>query len=195
MRAAPPANASAPARATVVFVQAFAEEMNKSRRMVALQSRALAQDSAHHLLLWQPMLAGKTLVQQFLRLKAAAGLVDGTEAKSAMATLRAALAAGQSVEVAGYPLPAALMNAIEAATLTRPGAASQVHWLEGSPRTDAGLSPAAAKPVEAWRGDGLDVRAQVVTGPAFWQATEIEVAPALLPATLTSMGLAAGVPA
>lgn len=256
----PPANTSAPARATVVFVQAFAEEMNKSRRMVALQSRALAQaecavlqidllggsdstgllsdatwdhwlataahwmtqrypgaqrwlwghragcllataaadadkGSAHHLLLWQPMLAGKTLVQQFLRLKAAAGLVDGTEAKSAMATLRAALAAGQSVEVAGYPLPAALMNAMEAATLTRPGAASQVHWLEVSPRTDAGLSPAAAKLVETWRGDGLDVRAQVVTGPAVWQATEIEVAPALLPATLTSMGLAAGVPA
>ena len=37
-----PANPLAPARASVVFVHGFAEEMNKSRRMVALQARALA---------------------------------------------------------------------------------------------------------------------------------------------------------
>ena len=251
-----PADRHASARATVVFVHAFAEEMNKSRRMVALQAHALAADQCAvlqidllgcgdsagllsdatweawladvaaasawlgqrypdaqrwlwghragcllaaeaasreagpvHLLLWQPMLAGKTLVQQFLRLKAAAGLSDGQAAKSAMAALRAAVAAGQAVEVAGYPLPAALLQAMEVATLSRPAPATWLRCLEVSPRPEAELSPATAKLMQAWRDAGLDVQARVVQGPAFWQASEIETAPALLPATLAAMGL------
>lgn len=252
-----PTQALAPARATVVFVHGFAEEMNKSRRMVALQARALAaaqcavlqidllgcgdssgllsdaswddwladvaaacawlgqrypgaqrwlwghragcllasaaaarDDAGHHLLLWQPMLAGKSLVQQFLRLKAAAGLGDGVAAKPALATLRAALAAGQTVEVAGYPLPASLLKALEAAVLVRPAPTRQVRCLEVSPRVGADVLPATAALMQAWLADGLDVQAQVVEGPAFWQSTEIEVAPALLPASLAAMGLA-----
>ena len=46
IRYTPPAQA----RGSVLFVHAFAEEMNKSRRMVALQSRALAQSGWNVLL-------------------------------------------------------------------------------------------------------------------------------------------------
>ena len=253
-----PAEPQAAARAAVVFVHAFGEEMNKSRRMVALQAQALAaaqcavlqidllgcgdssgllsdaswdawladvagasawlgqrypgaqrwlwghragcllaaeaaaRDPAPgHLLLWQPMVAGKTLVQQLLRLKAAAGLTDGLPAKSAMAALRAAIAAGQTVEVAGYPLPAKLLNALEAITLARPAPSSRLRCLDVSPRAGADLSPATANLMQAWRDQGLDVQACVVQGPAFWQASEIETAPALLPATLAAMDLLA----
>lgn len=242
------------AHTALVHVHAFGEEMNKSRRMVALQCRALAEagcavlqidllgcgDSsgqlsdadwpawladvhaacdwmaqahpgaapwlwgqragallasaacaqrpgATHLLLWQPMTAGKTLVQQLLRLKAAANLSDGPAAKAAMAALKTALADGQTVNVAGYPLPAPLVQALDAAELHVPPPGCQVRWLDVSSRPDATLAPVAAKTVAAWVAAGLDVAAQVVAGPAFWQSTEIEEAPLLLQASVAAV--------
>ena len=249
-----PHDAARPARATVVYVHPFAEEMNKARRMAALQARALAaqqcavlqidllgcgdssgllsdarwadwladvhaacdwltqqhagaplwlwglragallavdaataRQHGAHLLLWQPMAAGKPLVQQFLRLKAAASLSDGAAAKAAMAAIRQALAAGETVDIAGYPLSAGLVQDLEAAVLAKPPANSQVHWLEVSPRADATLSPASTRVLEAWQDAGQVVHASVVSGPAFWQATEIEEAPALLQASLAAI--------
>lgn len=245
------------ALATLVHVPAFGDEMNKSRRMVALQAHALAQagcavllidllgcgDSsgdhgdatwqawledvqaacrwlaqrhgdapawlwglrsgallaaqaaaaraatghAVHQLLWQPMPAGKTLVQQLLRLRAAAHLGDAAASKAAMAALRQDLAEGRSVDVAGYRLAAALVQALEAAALTAPHPGTCVRWLDVSTRADTGLSPATSKLVTAWQADGVDVQAQVVQGPGFWQSTEIETAPLLLQATVNAV--------
>ena len=250
----PPADAARPPLATLVHVHAFAEEMNKSRRMVALQCRRLAQSqfavlqidlagcgdssgefedarwddwvadvvaaqawiAARHagapnwlwglrlgaliagqaaqqlgdntgLLLWQPALAGKTLLQQFLRLKAAAAMAEGAAAKSAMHGLRAAMAAGHTVEVGGYALSAALAQAMEAAELHAPAAGARVRWLELSTRLDAQPSPLAQQQATAWQAAGVDVRCQVVAGPAFWQTAEIEEAPLLLDATVAAL--------
>ena len=246
-----PAAGTAPIRAAVVFVHAFAEEMNKSRRMVSLQSRALAAagcavfqidllgcgDSSGllsdadwsswvadaqagvdwlvsrypdvplwlwghragallaaevaakrqpptHLLLWQPVVSGKTQVQQFLRLKAAASIGAGGNASAAMAEMRQTLMDGKPVEVAGYPMTGALVNGLESALLQQPGDGSIVHWLELSTRPDPSISPASEKTLSTWRSAGLNVQATVVAGPAFWQTTEIEEAPALLRATV-----------
>lgn len=246
-------------RGLVVHVHAFAEEMNKSRRMAALQSRALAAegfavlqidllgcgdsagdfgdatwaqwvtdvvlacrwlrqhhadagaqalpvwlwghragallavqaaqqlDTACHLLLWQPAIAGKTLLQQFLRLKVAGDMMSG-QAKTAMALMRSALAAGQSVEVAGYVLHPALCHGLEQALLQPPAVpAGRVEWFELSTQDDASLSPAAAAQASRWSEAGWAWRAHVVEGPAFWQTTEIEDAPALLQATLEAV--------
>ena len=249
-----PQDVERPARAALVYVHPFAEEMNKSRRMAAMQARALAaqqcavlqidlmgcgdssgllsdarwadwqadvqaacdwlvrrhaaaplwlwgvragallaldvaatRQPAPQLLLWQPLTAGKTLVQQFLRLKAAASLSDGAAAKTAMAELRQALAAGATVDIAGYPLSAGLVQDLEAAVLASPPADSAVHWLEVSPRADAALAPASVRVVEAWQAAGRVVHAAVVMGPSFWQTSEIEDAPALLQATLAAV--------
>ena len=239
-------------RGAVVYVHPFGEEMNKARRMAALQSRALAGagfavlqidlrgcgDSsgdfgdaswadwiddvvraAHWLqaryaaplwlwglragcllaasaaarlggdcrfLFWQPGVAGKPLLQQFLRLKAAADLQQG-DAKATMDALRAALAAGQPVDVAGYTLHPALAAGLERATLDALPRASQVLWLEISTRDGAELLPASMPRIEAWRHDGHAVTTAVVPGPAFWQTQEIEDAPALIEATLRAM--------
>ncbi|GAB1388658.1 hypothetical protein MASR1M6_08390 [Rubrivivax sp.] len=189
-------------RGLVVYVHPFAEEMNKSRRMAALQARALAAEGfavvqidllgcgdsagdfgdarwtrwvddvvaaatwlqqqhaqpagdanadadapplwlwglragcllaaeagarlaargqACHFLFWQPAPVGKLLLQQFLRLKAAGELLAG-QAKAAMEQLRAELAAGRPVEVAGYLLDPALCAGLDAAQLQPPQA-------------------------------------------------------------------------
>ncbi|HET9396210.1 MAG TPA: hydrolase 2, exosortase A system-associated, partial [Nitrospiraceae bacterium] len=54
------------------------------------------------LLLWQPVLQGQQALTQFLRLKAASQMLDESQSRTAIKTLRADLEAGRSVEIAGY---------------------------------------------------------------------------------------------
>ncbi|MEO8118247.1 MAG: hydrolase 2, exosortase A system-associated [Rhodoferax sp.] len=254
-------------RGLVLHIHPFAEEMNKARRMVALQARALAQagfdvmqidllgcgDSSGdfgdatwaawrqdvacacqwlrertqtqtrqallapspplwlwglragcllatqaaqsmqepcHFLFWAPTPAGKPLLQQFLRLKAASDLASGN-AKVVMEGLRTDLTQGRPVEIAGYLLTPALANGLEQASLTPPPTdtppASRVEWFELATREDASLPPAAANTIANWQLAGYAVRSHLVNGPAFWQTAEIEDAPALIAATTAAL--------
>lgn len=236
-------------RGAVVQIHAFAEEMNKSRRMAALTARALARDgfavlqidlqgcgdssdefsdatwagwtsdvawaadwlqqryavplwawghragalladalarSRHcHLLLWNPVLQGKAVTQQFVRLKAAAQWASG-DGKAAAQAVRDDLAAGRVVEIAGYGLSPKLAQALEGAVLqpVPPGAGRHVVWLEVAGREgEPTLSPAAQAQLPRWEAAGWTVQARAVAGPAFWQTVEIEDAPALVEAS------------
>ncbi|MBA4175634.1 MAG: hydrolase 2, exosortase A system-associated [Leptothrix sp. (in: Bacteria)] len=247
-------------RGLVLHVHAFAEEMNKSRRMAALQSSALgaagfavlqfdllgcgdsagdfgdatwqrwladvawaamhlrrrasappgtpvwlwghrvgallvaqaadgigaATGAAPNLLLWQPTGIGKTALQQFLRLKSAAEMLDG-RGKGVVETLKRELAAGHTVEVAGYRLQPALAAGLEAATLDPPRQAAHAVWLEVASGEVPELMPASHATLQRWRAAGWTVDASAVSGPAFWQTTEIEDAPALVAASTKSM--------
>ena len=248
----------------VVFIHPMAEEMNKSRRMAALQARALAQagfdvlqidllgcgdssgdfadatwsawiddivQACHwlrtqptstgdarategvppplwlwglragcllaaeaarqlpepcHFLFWAPAPAGKSLLQQFLRLKVAGDMLTGNS-KGVMQGMRYQLAAGETVEVAGYALNPALASGLEKASLNPPGAATRLEWLELSTRSDAALTPVATQALERWHQAGFTVRSHQVTGPSFWQTAEIEDAPDLISATLAAI--------
>lgn len=236
------------ALAAVVHVPPWLEEMNKSRRMVALQCRQLAQagcavlqidlhgcgDSSGeladaswaswladiqlatqwlqqrhpaplwywglrsgcllaaaagralqapcHWLMWQPVTQGRQLVQQLLRLRAAAEMQVG-QGPAAAENARQQLAAGQALEVAGYTLPAALMHSLEQASLEPPAQIGRLEWMELSTRPEANLLPASAATLANWRAAGAQVREQVVQGPAFWQTAEVEEAPHLLEAS------------
>lgn len=243
----------------VLYAHPFAEEMNKSRRMAALQSRHLSQagfavlqldlhgcgDSSGdfgdatwqgwvgdlvqaqawlqakagdaplwlwglragcllaaqaaaqlalpcQFLFWAPAPAGKPLLQQFLRLKAAGEMMGGN-AKGVLEGLRQQLAQGQAVEVAGYTLAPALTQGLEKAVLAppvAPHAPGCVEWFELSTREDASLSPAVIKAQEPWQHAGFGLRSHLVQGPSFWQTTEIEDAPALITATTAALSLA-----
>jgi exosortase A-associated hydrolase 2 len=240
------------ALSAVVFVHAFGEEMNKSRRMAAQQARRLAMaghavlqidlkgcgdssgefsdatwdewvndvlaahawlrertqapawlwghragcllaceaakrlDEPCNLLFWQAPVSGQLLVQQFLRLKAAGNLADG-QGKQVLETLRTQLAAGLTVEIGGYETAADLLNPMAQALLTPPDRKARLEWLEVSTRPEASLSPVGTKALDQWRTAGWQVNGQVVAGPAFWQTTEIEDAPALFDATVAAL--------
>lgn len=256
-------------RGAVVHVHAFAEEMNKSRRMVAAGARALAaagytvlqidllgcgdasgelhearwtdwlddidravawlraRDAAHaaaplwlwghragallaaealarcetpaHLLLWQPVLQGRSVVQQMLRLKAAAAWQSG-DGKGVIDQARADLAAGGAVDIAGYVLTPGLVQSFEQAVLKPPAspavgdAGRRLVWLEVS-GSEAALSPAAQAQQARWQAAGWQVHMQAVTGPAFWQTVEIEDAPVLVQATVAALQRSAPGPA
>jgi uncharacterized protein len=242
-------------RSAVLYVHPWAEEMNKARRMVALQARALA-EAGHAVLLldlhgcgdssgdfgdatwaqwiadvglaanwlrqqvpgapaplclwglragcllatqaaaqfnlscdflfWQPATQGKVLLQQFMRLKAAADM-QHKDAKQTMAALRTELDAGQSIDVAGYRVSAPLALGLESASLTPPATPSRLLWLETSSRPEPELLPASTAALQTWRDAGHAVTTQVVGGPAFWRTQEIEDAPALLDATVHAL--------
>lgn len=144
-----------------------------------------------HLLLWQPTPQGKTVLQQFLRLKAAARLADGG-GKAILEAARADLTAGRSVEVAGYRLPPVLALGLQTATLSPPAVPADMQspaliWLETSAQADPSLSPAAQPALASWQAAGWRVHSACVGGPPFWQTTEIEDAPALTTATVQAL--------
>ncbi len=241
-------------KGTLVFAHAFAEEMNKSRRMVALAAAAFAahgwntlqvdftgcgdsdgdfgdaswaawngdlQDAwrwaeAHlsaalalrslrslwlvlsdwlrssgviaPLLLWQPVANGRQHLTQFLRLKAAGEMLADADAKASMEAIRGSLQAGEAVDIAGYRLSGALASGMEAATLALPAAyGAPVAAFEVGPPDRTEVSPALRMLVERWSKAGVQVRAEAVVGPAFWQTQEIELCPALIEASVKAL--------
>ncbi len=155
-----------------------------------LAAQAAAQiDETCNFLFWQPANSGKLLVQQFLRLKAANELIGGA-AKGVVAQLRQQLERGEPVNVAGYQLGPQLLHGFEAATLAPPASThppGRLEWIELSNQADPALLPASVTALERWRSAGFTVNSQLAAGPAFWQTTEIEEAPALLAASLRAL--------
>lgn len=137
-------------------------------------------------LFWQPMTSGKLALQQFLRLKLAAEMASGAS-KGLMEQMKSELAAGRSVEIAGYRLGAGLASGLEAAKLAPVGTPGRVEWLEVSTREDAVLTPVSEQAIKSWQDAGWAVRARIVAGPGFWATSEIELAPALSASTVEAL--------
>ena len=147
---------------------------------------AIELNSPCQLLFWQPPSAGSTLLQQFLRLKSVGDMLEG-KAKGAMQSMRQQLSGGSSVDVAGYTLAPGLAGGLEAAMLKPPPQGGRVEWMELSTRADAVLLPVSERILARWQEAGVSVRTRIVTGPAFWQTTEVEDAPDLIDATLAAL--------
>ncbi|WP_405242496.1 hydrolase 2, exosortase A system-associated [Lentisalinibacter salinarum] len=138
------------------------------------------------LLLWQPVGNGQRHLTQFLRLRAAAEMMDSRQTKGVVSQLWETLASGAFVTVAGYTLNAALANPMSEAQLTLPDEyRARVSLLEISGAETPSLSPATGMIVQKWRDAGVETAASVVPGTPFWQTTEIETVPAAIEATVT----------
>jgi exosortase A-associated hydrolase 2 len=242
----------------VLYVHPFAEEMNKSRRMAALQARALAAagygvlqidlkgcgdssgefgdatwadwladvntgvrwlrerstapltlwglragclllseaaaqwpDQTCNFVFWQPTPSGAAVLRQFLRHAAAAAFLDGG-GKGVVDKLRRQLADGDAVEVGGYRVHPAMGAGLDQARLQVPPQVGQVTWLEISAlinETDTAqaLNATSAAAAAPWREAASDFEARIVAGPPFWQTAEIEIAPALIEATVAAL--------
>ena len=140
-------------------------------------------DGPDHVLLWQPPPSGRQLLQQFLRLRAAVEAMDGG-GKGVVEGLRQELGAGRAVEVAGYALGPGLSSGLDAATMapeTRSGCVCIVE--RAISEQDLEPTPGTQKLAAQWREAGWTVQAHAAPGPAFWQTTEIETAPAWIDLT------------
>lgn len=140
------------------------------------------------MLLWQPAAGGSTYLTQFLRLRTANAMLGTDAAQNGTKALRAALQAGETLEIAGYDLAPALASAIDA--LPAPDAMVPpvpAHWFEvlGAPGQAPG--PAAARVKAAWEAHGAPLHVHTVTGLPFWATTGIATCPELLDATVDAI--------
>jgi len=151
-----------------------------------LAAQAAAQDPRGfaRLLLWQPVLDGKAMLTQFLRIRVAQVMGGGAD-KETTSILRGALAAGHAVEVAGYDLSPELAAAIDSARLEPfvPSAGTRVDWIEVTPQPSGGVGPASERILAAWRAAGVTASAAAVPGQPFWAIQETVLVPELLDAT------------
>ncbi len=141
-------------------------------------------DEDLRLVFWQPQLQGRLVLQQFLRLKMA-GLLHQGSGRGVTQALQAELDQGRAVDVAGYTLGPALAAGLAAAQCLSPPdrLGVEVLWLEVEPDESGALKPASAAAVELWRAAGFTVREEVVQGPSFWQSAWLEEAPRLVART------------
>lgn len=145
--------------------------------------------SVRNLLLWQPVLSGKTFYTQFLRIRIAAEMNLPDRVKTTQ-ELRQLSAAGQAVEVSGYEVGAELATALDAVVFDTADwpARVQVDWFEVHAASDPALAPISLKAIESLQAAGAAVHAQAVAGPAFWQVHERELAPHLIEAMARRVG-------
>jgi exosortase A-associated hydrolase 2 len=132
--------------------------------------------SCEHLLLWQPVAKGAVFLNQFLRLRVAADMLAADGASSVEA-LRAELAGGGSVEIAGYTLSPALARAVDGAELEALAgrATPPIDWLEAVANAERPLAPASRALLERWQAAGVRVQPHAAVALPFWSTAEIVV--------------------
>lgn len=135
------------------------------------------------LLMWNPPGSGRQQWQQFLRLATAAALT-GDVGKARADAIKQRLQQGLAVEIAGYEVSPPLWHGLESSAIKGPGRPTAAEMIEVGAQAGDDVSPALLTMADKWRSQGHRVATSRVQGPAFWQTTEIEDAPALLPATL-----------
>lgn len=150
--------------------------------LLAATAAAKAPGRYRRLLLWQPVVEGRSLLTQFLRIRIARSI--GSKGSSETTeSLRARLSAGESVEVAGYELSAELGCAIDAVRMDRLSLApnTRIDVLEVA--AEGSFNSATQRVVEGWRKLGMATSVTTAAGEQFWSVQEAEPPADLLAAT------------
>jgi exosortase A-associated hydrolase 2 len=136
---------------------------------------------------WQPVFDGVRFLTQFLRLRTAASLAG--DKKESVAELRASLAAGQSVEVAGYVLSPGLASALGRLSMPEvlPAELGVVTSLEVTRSEDAAASMPLAHLCERSVAAGRSAVVHAVAGEPFWSSTEVVTVPGVIDSTCGSL--------
>lgn len=135
---------------------------------------------------WQPVLDGRRYLQQVLRLRVMAGRMTGGE--ESVKSLEARLAGGETLEVAGYALSAALASGLSEATLS-PASLARADGavlLEFAASVLSEPSLPVARLTTAVREAGGAAEARTVACEQFWTTQEIAVPEAAVAATVAA---------
>lgn len=156
--------------------------------LLAAEVAAQAPTQVARVLLWQPVLDGALFLNQYLRLRIASQLVHAGD-KETTDGLRRRLAVGETLEIAGYPLPGRLATALDGCKFAAfNGRIKQpLSWLEVVSQPGGAASPASRKFIDAWP---TPVTLETVACPMVWQVYDREDAPELVQATLRLLGVA-----
>jgi len=136
------------------------------------------------LILWQPVISGKSLVTQFLRLRIAADMLSDGQPAPGTQAMRDAMRAGEILEIAGYDLAPALAFAIDALDAKALWVnTAPIHWFDLVRIAESTIPPATAEVISEWQRQGVDLHRYRVPGLPFWATQELSACPELLTAT------------
>jgi len=139
----------------------------------------------HKVLFWQPVLSGRVLLQEFLRLRYAESMMASDRETEKVGVLRSRLEEGETMEVGGYELSPELFHALDGLELGKvrwPGPA-ELYWMEVVGQSSGVLRPASRRVIEKLRSDGAVVSVHSIDGLPFWAMQETTVVPGLLDET------------
>jgi exosortase A-associated hydrolase 2 len=157
--------------------------------LLALDFAKQSNDEICSLVLWHPVTSGETFLTQFLRLRLANQMLDdGKEKASGTRALRETLAAGVTIEVAGYEIAPALASSLDTLDVSAFTPSNKIiHWVDIVPDATRPMAPASARTVAIWEQEGVDVILHRVTCPPFWTAQEVVTSAELLSVTTSVM--------
>lgn len=156
--------------------------------LLATQLATHAQIEPRALLLWQPVSSGATFFHQFLRVAAAQQFNERERDAIDAKAVRAELASGHVVEVAGYDLhPGLVSRAQEIDMAALPMPACPVIWRESSALDPPSLSAASERVRARWADNGVRLDMTTVSGPSFWATQEISEGTVLVESTLNAI--------
>ena len=126
------------------------------------------------LTLLHPLTEGRQQIAQMLRLRVASAMFGSNQSEST-STLRAALADGKTLEIAGYGLSSRLAMDFDKLSLMNliPRSDSNVNWIEIAPQVERGLMPVSQKVITHWTETGVDICSTVVECDQFWATQEL----------------------
>lgn len=126
--------------------------------------------SSKRLLFWQPVPSGSNFVTQLLRQRAAALMQKGEQGETT-AGMKARLAAGESIEVAGYRLGGELITAIDQLEMRfLPGGGdTEIFWMEHSADGSAALGARTARVIEQLQQTGTTIAVSTFGDEPIWQ--------------------------
>jgi len=135
--------------------------------------------------LWQPVASGQLQLAQFLRLRVAGGLLASGAAvdqgAESVASLTAALDAGEAFEVGGYELRPGLAAGLRGPDLRKlaPPADAAVRWFEVGTGAAPELSRVATDRLRDWTASGIAAEGVAIAGDPFWNTVELTACPEL----------------
>ena len=238
-----------PSSGAIMCIPPFAEEMNKTRRMVALQSREFAtrgkvvlvvdlygcgdsqgelQDTTIHLwmddlascmrwleeragkvdlwgirfggllalslvgtrgvkcstiILWQPVLSGRQMINEFLRLGVASSIMEKSESRISTRYLIENLEKGEMQEISGYLLSPELYEGIIGLNSeVSCEAGTEIFWFNVVRDCNAPISNVMINTMRSLSEIGVHVRYKSVIGVNFWNSGDIYECPELIDA-------------
>src|SRR5690606_33908160 len=125
-------------------------------------------------ILWQPVLDGGRMMDQFLRLRVAAQMMEDN--KETVADLRARLVGGETIDVAGYGISPELARQtgdMKLVTLLTPKL-GELHWFEVSRDIEAPLPMPVARTLDELSARGAPATMHRKAGAPFWASVEIQ---------------------
>ena len=135
----------------------------------------------HSLTLVQPPLSGREQLDEMLRLRLAAALIDGSN-REGVAALRGRLMTGEILEVAGYGLSRDLAVGLDSLELSGldSGTLAAVNCMEIVSEPTAGTRDGLQRAIASWKSAGMQVNLDNTVCSEFWATREIAPCPELV---------------